>query len=292
MVSAVNMLIEPRLRDIGNLHVRRILPFVRRRMVGPFIFFDHMGPTVFEAGTGLEVLPHPHIGLATLTYLFAGEIIHRDSLGFVQPIRPGDVNWMTAGLGIVHSERTPSEARTDGSRLDGIQSWVALPVSEEEREPSFQHHSASDLPVIERDGATMRLVAGEAFGSRSPVETFSKMHYLDVDCRQSASVELPADLDERAVYVADGSVSISGDTYEKGQMLVLEDGLDVTLTIYSGARLTLLGGAPMDGERHVWWNFVSSSKERIERAKNDWANARFPEVPGETEFVPLPDFGG
>lgn len=286
------MLIEPRLRDIGNLHVRRILPFVRRRMVGPFIFFDHMGPAVFEAGTGLDVLPHPHIGLATLTYLFEGEIIHRDSLGFVQPILPGDVNWMTAGLGIVHSERTPSEARTDGSRLDGIQSWVALPVSEEEREPSFQHHSASDLPVIERDGATMRLIAGEAFGSRSPVETYSKMLYLDVDCRHSASVDLPADLDERAVYVADGSVSISGDTYEKGQMLVLEDGLDVTLTINSGARLILLGGAPMDGERHVWWNFVSSSKEQIERAKNNWANARFPEIPGETEFVPLPDFGG
>lgn len=286
------MLIEPRLRDIGNLHVRRILPFVRRRMVGPFIFFDHMGPAVFEAGKGLDVLPHPHIGLATLTYLFEGEIIHRDSLGFVQPILPGDVNWMTAGLGIVHSERTPSEARTDGSRLDGIQSWVALPVSEEEREPSFQHHSASDLPVIERDGATMRLIAGEAFGSRSPVETYSKMHYLDVDCRHGASVDLPADLDERAVYVADGSVSISGDTYEKGQMLVLEDGLDVTLTINSGARLILLGGAPMDGERHVWWNFVSSSKEQIERAKNNWANARFPEIPGETEFVPLPDFGG
>ena len=286
------MLIEPRLRDIGNLHVRRILPFVRRRMVGPFIFFDHMGPAVFEAGTGLDVLPHPHIGLATLTYLFEGEIIHRDSLGFVQPILPGDVNWMTAGLGIVHSERTPSEARTDGSRLNGIQSWVALPVSEEEREPSFQHHSASDLPVIERDGATMRLIAGEAFGSRSPVETYSKMHYLDVDCRHSASVDLPADLYERAVYVADGSVSISGDTYEKGQMLVLEDGLDVTLTINSGARLILLGGAPMDGERHVWWNFVSSSKEQIERAKNNWANARFPEIPGETEFVPLPDFGG
>ncbi len=292
VTDPVTLVIEPRLRDIGNLDVRRILPSRQRRSLGPFVFLDHMGPAALAPGTGLDVPPHPHIGLATLTYLFDGALTHRDSLGFEQVIRPGDVNWMTAGNGIVHSERTPPEVRARGGSIDGIQSWVALPRAQEECPPSFHHHAAASLPEV-RDGKTvLRLIAGEAFGMTSPVRVYSTMFYVDADCGAGATLSLPSDLGERGVYVADGEISVAHRTYGKERMLVFEDGADVTIHAETDVRLILLGGEALDGPRHMWWNFVSSSKDRIERAKDDWSQGRFAAVPGETEFVPLPDAGG
>lgn len=292
MSDPVNHVIEPRRRSIGNLDVRRVLPSKQRRSVGPFVFLDHMGPAALGPGNGLDVPPHPHIGLATVTYLFEGALTHRDSLGFEQVIRPGDVNWMTAGNGIVHSERTPAETRASGGTVHGIQSWVALPRADEECAPSFHHHPSASLPEI-RDGlSVLRLIAGEAFGMSAPVRVFSRMFYVDARCRADAVLSLPPDLGERGVYVADGQISISHRSYGGGRMLILEDGLDVTIRTETDARLILLGGAALDGPRHMWWNFVSSSKDRIERAKEDWLQGRFAAVPGETDFVPLPQAGG
>jgi redox-sensitive bicupin YhaK (pirin superfamily) len=292
MPDPTPLVIEPRLRSIGNLDVRRILPSRQRRSVGPFVFLDHMGPASLAPGTGLDVPPHPHIGLATVTYLFDGALTHRDSLGFEQVIRPGDVNWMTAGGGIVHSERTPPEDRSRAATIDGIQSWVALPCAEEERAASFHHHPAASLPEIRDAGMVLKLIAGEAFGMNAPARVFSRMFYADAACRPGAVLALPPDLGERGVYVAEGRISVAHRTYGKERMLVFEGGRNVTIRAETEARLMVLGGAPLDAPRHMWWNFVSNSTDRIERAKRDWSHGRFAPVPGETDFVPLPEAGG
>ena len=292
--SGLEMVIHSRTREIvEGFKVRRVLPSARRRMVGPFIFFDQMGPEILTAGRALDVAPHPHIGLATVTYLFDGEAFHRDSLGTRQPIRPGDVNWMTAGRGIAHSERTPENLRLTGSKMFGIQSWVALPTKYEDTDPAFAHHSAGELPVIEGEGAEVRLIVGGMFGSRSPVQTLSETFYADVALRQGVRFSVPVDQEERAVYVLEGSIEIAEEegSYAEGELLVLRPGAVVTLRAPESApaRVMLLGGATMDGPRHIYWNFVSSSRERIEQAKEDWREGRFAPVPDETEFIPLPD---
>lgn len=288
--DSVDMLITPRTRDLGDgFTVRRVLPYARRRHVGPFVFFDHMGPVQFAPGQGLDVRPHPHIGLATVTYLFEGEIMHRDSLGVVQPIRPGDVNWMVAGKGIAHSERTRPELRQSGAPLHGIQSWFALPVAQEGTEPTFHHHPASSLPEIEKPGVRLRLIAGSAFGATSPAQTFAPMFYLDAQMSDGATLPLPDGYEEQAVYVAIGEILLDGTMYGEGTMLVLKPNARPTIIARGAARLMLLGGAPLDGERNLWWNFVSSSKQRIEQAKADWRSGNWPRVPGETEFIPLPE---
>ena len=256
-------------------------------MVGPFVFFDQMGPTAFAAGQGLAVRPHPHIGLATVTYLFEGEILHRDSLGTVQPIRPGEVNWMTAGRGIVHSERTPPALRASGSRTFGIQTWVALPTQNEEAEPAFVHFGSDELPIL--DGQ-LKLIVGELAGRRSPVPTFSPMFYADLDLKPGDRWVLEAEHAERAAYVATGTLEFEGKAYPAGQMLVFAPRGEVVLSAPEGARALLLGGAAL-GPRHIWWNFVSSRKERIEQAAADWRAGRYAAVPGETEFIPLPEHG-
>jgi redox-sensitive bicupin YhaK (pirin superfamily) len=290
MNAAIETIIVPRTRDLGGgFEVRRVLPSAERRTVGPFVFFDQMGPTVLPAGTGLDVRPHPHIGLATVTYLFDGEIMHRDSLGTVQPIRPGEVNWMTAGRGIVHSERTPPEYRAGGARLFGIQTWVGLPKNNEEADPAFAHHPENALPLLEGDGKRVRVIAGGFHGARSPLSVFSETFYVDAALTPGARLEIPPEYEDRAIYIAEGGIEIGGDSFEEGRMLVIRSGDPVTVTASGPARVLLLGGAPLDGQRHLWWNFVSSSAERIEQAKADWREGRFPRVPGETEFIPLPE---
>jgi hypothetical protein len=287
--AALESVIVPRTRDLGDgFEVRRALPSAQRRMVGPFVFFDQMGPVILGEGRGLDVRPHPHIGLATVTYLFDGEILHRDSLGTAQPIRPGAVNWMTAGRGIVHSERTPPELRAGESSLFGIQTWVALPKGREEMEPGFAHHSADALPVIEDEGRHLRLIAGSLYGERAPVEVFSEMFYADATLSGTARLDLPAEHEERAVWVAEGRIEVGGDVFDAGQMLVFRPGETVAIKALDFARLILFGGEAMDA-RHVWWNFVSSSAARIEQAKADWQAGQFPPVAGETEFIPLPE---
>ncbi|MCP3169757.1 pirin family protein [Myxococcus qinghaiensis] len=290
--SALETVIVPRTRDLGDgFEVRRALPSSRRRMVGPFIFLDQMGPSVLQAGKGLDVRPHPHIGLATVTYLFDGEVLHRDSLGVVQTIRPGAVNWMVAGRGIVHSERTPPEARVKANRLFGIQFWVALPGSHEEVAPSFEHTPAEALPVIKDHGLELRLIAGELFGEKSPARTQSPLFYADVKLDVGTRLPVPTVHEERGLFIAEGQVEVGGESFGPGQLLVLRPGADVVAR-GGGAgqsRLLLFGGEPMDGPRHIWWNFVSSSKERIEQAKEDWMAKRIGQVPGETEFIPLPE---
>ena len=284
----LELVIVPRTRDLGGFEVRRALPSGRRRMVGPFIFFDQMGPSVLRAGSGLDVRPHTQIGLATVTYLFHGEILHRDSLGSVQPIRPGEVNLMTAGRGIVHSERTPPELRPAGPELFGIQAWIALPEHAEETAPAFSHHGADELPLIEDAGVKVRIIAGELFGARSPVPTFTETLYADVELADGAVLPLDPTHDERAVYLAEGSVEIAGHRHEPGRLLVLRPGDALTLTARGPARLMLFGGEPMDGPRFIWWNFVSSREDRIEQAKADWQAGRFAPVPGDDESIPLP----
>jgi hypothetical protein len=288
---AIAAAIVPRTRDLGDgFEVRRVLPAIERRMVGPFVFFDQMGPVVLTAGHGLDVRPHPHIGLATVTYLFNGAILHRDSLGTARTILPGAVNWMTAGSGIVHSERTPSEARAAGGPLYGIQSWVALPKEHEETAPSFGHWGADTLPMSTSDGATVRVIAGMLYGKRSDVPTFSDLFYADATLQTNARLTLPAEHEERAVYIVEGEVELAGEPFAPLQLLVFRPGEPIAMRAITPARLMLLGGAAMDGPRHVWWNFVSSSRERIERAKSDWKARRFATVPGDAiEFIPLPD---
>jgi redox-sensitive bicupin YhaK (pirin superfamily) len=285
----VELVIEPRPRDIGGFEVRRMLPVAQRRAVGPFVFFDQMGPATLAAEHGVDVRPHPHIGLATVTYLFEGEIMHRDTLGSVQVIRPGDVNWMTAGSGIAHSERTPPETRTTGGPLFGIQSWVALPKAHEEADPAFFHHPAATLPKIEGEGKSVRIIAGTGFGQRAPVATFSETLYCDVVLKAGAKIEVPIEHVERAIQPVTGRISIAGHAVEPGSMLVLRSGERVVIEALEDARLMLLGGEPLDGPRNIWWNFVSSSKDRIEQAKADWKAGRFGQVPRETEFIPLPE---
>lgn len=286
---AIELTIEARTRDLGGFQVRRVLPTARRRLVGPFVFFDHMGPTRFEPGQGIDVRPHPHIGLATVTYLFEGAVLHRDSLGSQRRIEPGDLNWMTAGRGIVHSERTPEPERTAGAELHGVQSWVALPQAAEECAPDFTHYSEKELPRFERPGARLHLIAGTAYGLRSPVATASALFYLDARLEAGARLALPEEHEERAVYVVEGAVEIEGARVEARTMAVLAPGGAPELTALEPSRAMLLGGARLDGRRFIWWNFVSSDEARIERAKADWQAGRFPSVPGETEAIPLPE---
>lgn len=293
MDTSIDLIIESRTRElVEGFKVRRVLPSVKRRMVGPFVFFDEMGPEILSSGKALDVAPHPHIGLATVTYLFKGEILHRDSLGTVQSIQPGEVNWMTAGRGIAHSERTPEAIKNTGAELFGIQSWVALPTQVEEIAPTFFHHEASELPVIEDGGKIVRLIAGSLYGETSPVKTFSEMFYADVSLAKGAKLPVAAEHEERAIFIVEGSVEFlpNDGTFNAGQLLVLKPKQEITLAALSNsARLMLLGGASLDGKRHIWWNFVSSSRERIEQAKADWKAGRFDKVVGETEFIPLPE---
>lgn len=289
--TMVDLTIEARTRPlIDGFSVRRLLPSSARRTVGPFIFFDHMGPLALPVDRGLDVRPHPHIGLSTVTYLFHGELLHRDSLGSEQEIRPGAVNWMTAGRGIVHSERSTAAARKAGPRLHGLQLWVALPLAFEGSSPSFQHHAEGDIPEVGIPGGHVRVVAGSAFGGTSPVEVLSPLFYVDARLDRDAEIELPQEYRERAVYVVDGAISSDGVAYRPGMMVIFREGLPARLRALEASRVMLLGGAPLDGPRHIWWNFVSSSKDAIEKAKQAWRERAFPAVPGdEQEFVPLPD---
>ena len=286
--SVIELLIEPKVRDLGDFTVRRALPDKRRQRVGPFLFFDHMGPADFQRGTGVNVRAHPHIGLATITYLFEGEILHRDSLGYVQPIRPGAVNWMTAGRGIVHSEKVTDEILASGQRLPGLQTWVALPTEAEQSEASFEHYPAADIPAVNADGAEIRVVLGSAFGVSSPVSTRSETLYVEVLFQPGQSVAIP-DAGELAVYVVEGSVAINQEFVDAGVLAILRNGAAGTVTAESAARIMFAGGDALEGERFIWWNFVSSSRERIEQAKNDWREQRFGDVPGETDYIPLPE---
>jgi redox-sensitive bicupin YhaK (pirin superfamily) len=278
-------------RDLGDgFHVSRILPAIEQRAIGPFVFFDYFGPVTFAPGMGIDVRPHPHIGLATVTYLFEGSQMHRDTLGSVQEIQPGDVNWMTAGRGIAHSERTGPEVRAKGHRLHGIQSWIGLPEKDEEAAPSFQHVASKDLPAVTRDGVMLKIITGEAFGLKSPVKVFSPIFYVDVQFTPGSAFEVTAGHDQRAVFVVGGEVEIAGASHGDGTMIVLQAGETPRVTAKGEARVMLLGGAALDGQRHLWWNFVASSKDRIERAKADWKEGRFGRIPGDdVEFIPLPE---
>jgi redox-sensitive bicupin YhaK (pirin superfamily) len=287
--AAIELVIEPRTRDLGDgFTVQRVLPFAKRRAVGPWVFLDQMGPVTPPAGTGLDVRPHPHIGLATVTYLLEGEIMHRDSLGTVQRIQPGDVNWMTAGRGITHSERSPPEARDGTHRLWGLQSWVALPMSHAETAPAFAHYEASSLPHITGDGLDVTLIAGKLFGKESPVAILSPLFYAHALLAADARLEVPAEYEERGVYVIEGRITLAGTVFKAGQLVVLTPGAARAIAALEPSRILLLGGAPLDGPRHLWWNFVAGTEDRLEQAKADWQAGRFPTVPGETECIPLP----
>ena len=289
--DAIETVVVPRSVDLGDeFFVRRALPHTTRRTVGPFVFFDHFGPAVFKVGQGLDVRPHPHIGLSTLTYLFDGEITHRDSLGVAAAIRPGEVNWMTAGRGIVHSERTAPERRHGDEPLHGLQLWVAMPAKDEEIDPSFAHLDGEQLPVVSGEGKTARVVAGKLFGAVSPLATSSETLFADVALEAGATMPLDADYEERGIYVESGEIDVQGDRFGGGRLLVFRPGDAITITAIAPSRVAVVGGAVLDGPRHVWWNFVSSRRERIEQAKADWKAGHFGKVPGdEIEFIPLPD---
>ena len=285
--GAISLTIRPRIRDLGEFSVRRVLPSRERRMVGPFVFFDHMGPAEFPPGEGIAVRPHPHIGLATVTYLFEGEIMHRDSLGFEQAITAGAVNLMTAGRGIVHSERAGRDFDVT-SRLHGIQSWMALPTDDEEIAPDFVHYPAASIPAVDVDGVEIRIIMGSAFGQESPVRLHSPTLYLECMLSADSVLTLPDGHDELAVYVVEGSVRIGGQSCDEGVMAIGADGSGLHVAAQSDSRIMVIGGSSL-GQRHIWWNFVSSSKDRIERAKTDWADGRFDPVEGDDEFIPLPN---
>ncbi|MGA7450706.1 MAG: pirin family protein [Rhodoplanes sp.] len=287
--NAIAQVIVPRTSDLGGFQVRRALPSAQRRMVGPFIFLDEMGPVEFRSGQGLDVRPHPHIGLATVTYLFAGEIMHRDSIGSAVAIRPGEVNWMTAGRGIAHSERTAPNHRRAGEPLHGLQCWVAMPSALEESAPAFVHHDAAELPVEAGEGKTVRVVAGSLYGKTSPLATLSPTIFADVTLAAGASLPLDAEAEERAIYVVAGEIDILGDRFSAGRLLVFRPRDRIKVTAVTPTRLAILGGAAMDGPRHIWWNFVSSRRDRIEGAKADWKSGRFDPVPGDADFTPLPE---
>ncbi len=288
--DAIETLIIPQARDIGGFEVRRALPSANRRLVGPFIFFDRMGPAILRAGQALDVRPHPHIGLSTVTYLFDGKIRHRDSLGTEMVIEPGDVNLMTAGRGIVHSERSPEELRGGPLSLSGLQTWLALPEKEEEVAPLFENTPAGTLPEGDADGATFRIVIGELHGEKSPVRTASETLYVDIRLRAGGRFQIPAMAEERAIYVLEGEVDIAGDRFPADRLLVLREGDDILVSSERGAHFMLFGGAPLGSKRYIWWNFVSSSKERIDQAKQEWKTGKFDIVPGDSEeFIPLPE---
>jgi len=291
-IDAVDMIILPPVRDLGDgFQVRRALPSAHRRMVGPFIFFDQMGPVALGPGDGLDVRPHPHIGLATVTYLLEGEILHRDSLGSTQAIRPGAVNWMTAGRGIVHSERSADDVRAAGGPLFGLQTWIALPKAHEETDPAFFHHAADTIPHAEAEGTSIRVVAGSSDGMTSPVQTFSDMLYADVMLADGARYRLGTEHIERAAYVINGTLAVEGQEggFNTGELVIFKPGVEIVLRATGPARIMLVGGEPLGEARHIYWNFASSSKDRIEQAKEDWREGRFASVPGdESEFIPLP----
>ena len=286
----IELMVIPNAKDIGGFQVRRALPTAKRRLVGPFIFFDRMGPAILRAGQAMDVRPHPHIGLSTVTYLFDGNIRHRDSLGTEMVIQPGDVNLMTAGRGIVHSERTPEELRGAPMSVSGLQTWLALPDGKEEVAPVFENTAALLLPEIDAEGVSGRVVIGDFQGLRSPVRADTETLYADLRLAPGASVKIPADAEERAIYTLDGEVSISGDRFPAERLLVFRPGDELVVSSERGAHFMLFGGASLGSPRHIWWNFVSSSKERIEQAKQEWKTGRFDIVPGdEEEFIPLPD---
>jgi len=288
--DAVAQVIVPRTVDLGEFQVHRALPSTQSRMVGPFIFFDHFGPAVFKAGVGIDVRPHPHIGLATVTYLFDGEIVHRDSLGTAMPIRPGAVNWMTAGRGIVHSERTAAEHRSGGEPLHGLQLWVALSKQDEEIAPAFVHTAATDIPELQENGIALRVIAGTLHGRRSPLATAWETLFAEVRLKAGTTLPLDPEHEERAVYVIAGEIEIGGEQFGPEKLLVLRPGDRIAVRATRDAHIVVVGGAAMDGPRHIWWNFVSSRKERIDAAKADWKAGRFALVPGDTvEFIPLPE---
>lgn len=288
MGDRIQHIIAPEVKDLGGVEARRLLPSKERTLVGPFIFFDHLGPATFPPNRGVDVRPHPHIGLATVTYLFEGVLLHRDSLGSVQEIHPGAVNWMTAGRGITHSERTPDPIRVQSARLHGIQTWVALPDGAEEMAPHFEHYPADGLPTWETDGVAIKLIAGEAFGRQSPVKTASPMIYLDVQIPAGQRWTLPAADRDCAIYSVTASLSLAGEPLAQHRLAVLQPGAAVTIAATQAARCIVVGGDPV-GDRIKWWNFVSSRRDRIEQAKADWQAGRFPAVPEETEFIPLPE---
>lgn len=287
--AAVQLVIAPKARDLGDFTVRRVLPSGKKQMVGPFIFFDHMGPVDFAPGQGMDVRPHPHIGLATVTYLFNGSMMHRDSLGYEQLIAPGAINWMVAGRGIAHSERSSAGARAVPEHVEGLQIWVALPKEQEEAPPEFTHYPAESLPQIQHEGVCIRVLAGEAFGLRSPVAIQSELFYVDVTLAAGASILADMNYRERAIYIVSGSLAIAGENYGAGQMLILAIAAGIPVCASSDARFVILGGEPLPEPRYIWWNFVSSSRLRIEQAKTDWRLQRFAPVPGDKEFIPLPD---
>jgi redox-sensitive bicupin YhaK (pirin superfamily) len=290
-LSGIEQLILPSVRDLGDgFQVRRALPSAQRRTVGPFIFLDRFGPVAFRAGQGMDTRPHPHIGLATLTYLIEGEIIHRDSEGYVQSIGPGEVNLMTAGRGIVHSERTAPEARATGGTVFGFQSWLALPLAQEETDPGFQHVGAAEVPEIVGEGARLRVIAGSLHGRRAPTRGLSDLFNAELLLRDGARFQLSAEHVERAAYVVEGAISIEGQEGRFGpdRLVVFKPGAEIVLRATGAARLMLLGGEPLPERRHIFWNFVSSRRERIEQAARDWREGRFPVVPGDPEYIPLP----
>lgn len=288
MTSPIALTLLPTSHDLGGFTVRRVLPQKKRAMVGPFIFVDEFGPAQLDIGRDLGVRPHPHIGLATVTYLFEGEIMHRDSLGSEQVIRPGDVNWMTAGSGIAHSERSPQAARDAGPRLHGIQTWVALPKAHENDPPSFHHHPGATLPKVELPGVRMTVIAGDAFGAESPVRVYSRTLYVAIEMDAGASLVIPAEHVQRGIYPVDGNLELDGETLPAEHLVVLTPGETVTIKATIPSRVMLLGGDPMDGRRFIFWNFVASSKEAIEDASQRWQDDRFPRVPGEADRIPLP----
>lgn len=288
--DALELVIVPRTRDLGDgFAVRRALPHGKRQMVGPFIFFDHFGPMQFLAGKGMDVRPHPHIGLATVTYLFDGSIMHRDSEGNIQEIEPGAMNLMTAGRGIAHSERTPDMQRASGQNMLGLQSWIALPAAREEITPSFQHYGAASLPIVQDKGFKARIIAGSSFGASAPVDMASDWFYVEVNLEAGMSAPLDPDHEERAIYVVDGEIEVAGERFEGPRLLIFRPGDRITVKAVRAARMMFLGGTALEGPRYIWWNFVSSSKDRIEQAKQDWKAGRFAHVPDETEFIPLPE---
>ncbi len=294
-MDSIDTIIVPRARDIGDFEVRRALPSAKRQMVGPFIFFDQMGPAEFLTDQGIDVRPHPHIGLATVTYLYKGEFQHRDSLGTNQMIYPGEVNWMIAGNGVTHSERTSEQTRKGPSKMFGIQTWVALPESHEETDAAFEHHGEADLPFLQGEGKQVRLIIGNAYGERAPTKTFTEMFYADAVLEAGASLPMPDNHEDRGIYVTQGSIEVAGDNFEAGQMMVFRPGDAITVKAGpAGARLILLGGETLGGPRRIWWNFVASSQEKIDAAKEAWANGdwehgRFQLPPDDNaEFIPLP----
>lgn len=295
-LDAIETQIIPRARDLGGFEVRRALPAPARQMVGPFIFFDQMGPAEFLTGNGIDVRPHPHIGLATVTYLYDGEFQHRDSLGTNQMIYPGEVNWMIAGRGVTHSERTSAATRAGKSSLFGIQTWVALPDHAEETDAQFEHHGKDALPVLEGEGKTVRLILGTAWGAKAPVKTFTEMFYADVVLEPGAALPLPDNHEDRGLYITQGAIEVAGEWFESGRMMVFRPGDAISVRAgEQGARLMLLGGETLNGPRYIWWNFVASSHEKIDAArdawaKGDWAHGRFHLPPGDDhEFIPLPE---